>query len=502
LYEIYNLKKHLFIFLILCSLSVFSQQKKINILHADNIFIDEEAHPGATILLGNVRISHEGVLLNCNKAIQYKKNNFIKALGNVILNQGDTIIEKSNYTEYNGNTKQAVSFGNVSIKDTKMTLTTDTLHFNRAKQLLYYNDGATIKDSANVLTSKVGFYYLQNKKFQANDKVILTNKEYVLNTNHLDYYTNSGEAFFYGPSTITGKKNSIYSQKGYYNTSTDISYFKKNAEIDYKDRIIKGDSLYYNRNTGFASATGNISIKDSINNFIAKGGYAEFFEQKDSAFVVKKALAISIFKKDSLFIHGDTLMVTGKPKQRIINVFHNVKFFKSDLSGKCDSIITNQKTGITKLIKNPVVWSNKSQITGDEIRLLNNLTTNKLDSLKVLNNAFVIQKDSLGYNQIKGRNIYGKFIDNDLKKVHVIGNGEVVFYVYNEAKQFVGINKSTCSNIDFLLKDGEIETIKFITEPDGKTYPPSKLPKNVRKLRGFIWRENERPLKKEDIFIP
>jgi hypothetical protein len=33
------------------------------------------------------------------------------------------------------------------------------------------------------------------------------------------------------------------------------------------------------------------------------------------------------------------------------------------------------------------------------------------------------------------------------------------------------------------------------------TYPPSQLPKDVRKLKGFIWREEEQPKKMEDIFI-
>jgi hypothetical protein len=41
----------------------------------------------------------------------------------------------------------------------------------------------------------------------------------------------------------------------------------------------------------------------------------------------------------------------------------------------------------------------------------------------------------------------------------------------------------------------------FVNQPDGQTYPTSKLPENVRKLRGFKWREEERPKSKEDIFI-
>ena len=37
-------------------------------------------------------------------------------------------------------------------------------------------------------------------------------------------------------------------------------------------------------------------------------------------------------------------------------------------------------------------------------------------------------------------------------------------------------------------------------KPEGKTYPPSKFPKELELLDGFIWREGEKPLTKEDIF--
>jgi lipopolysaccharide export system protein LptA len=374
------------------------------------------------------------------------------------------------------------------------------LHFDRSRQLLFYKNGATIKDSTNILTSNSGNYYLENNKFQAISDVVITNPDYILNSNHLDYYTNSGQAFLYGASTITSNDNLIYCEKGFYDTKQNISHFTKNARIEYKDREIKADSLFYNRNTGFASATQNIQITDTINHSVLKGNYAEYYEKIDSAFVIKKAVAITNTNADSLFIHGDTLLVTGVPEKRIIRAFHHVKFFKSDMSGKCDSIYSNQASGLTQMFKDPILWSNDSQITGDSIKLISNVETEKLDSLKVLQNAFIIQKDSIGFNQIKGRNLYGKFEENDLRFVNIIGNAEVVHFVRNESKQLIGIEKTTCSDIHFTLLDGAIKTTKFINQADGETYPPSKLPKNVRKLRGFKWRYDEKPLTKDDIF--
>lgn len=488
-------------FFVVISLS-YAQQQRIEIVHADNSNIDEENYPGATILLGNVYVEHNGVSMRSKKAIYYKKDNFVRAFGDVVMNQGDTISQTSKYVEYNGNNQMAVSWGDVILKDPLITLTTDTLYFDRSRQLLFYKSGATIKDTTNTLESNKGNYFLNENKFQALSEVVLTNPDYILRSDHLDYYTDNGQAFLYGPSTITGKENLIYTEHGFYDTKNEISYFTKDSFIKHNDRVLTADSLYYNRNTGFASATGNIQMQDTVNKITVRGGYGEFFQQLDSAYIVKRAVAVSEIEKDSMYIHGDTLLLTGKPEKRILRAYHHVKFFKSNLSGKCDSIYSNQETGLTKLLKNPVLWSEDSQITGDTIHLISNTETEKLDSLKVLQNAFVIQKDSAGFNQIKGRDILGKFIDNELRDINVIGNAETIFYVRDETThELIGIDKMRCSKINFQLADNAIRETTCFTKADGETYPPSQFPDNVRKFKGFIWREKERPMTIEDIFI-
>lgn len=496
-----DLKKLLYLIILTSCISIQAQQKRIKILHADNSIIDEKKYPGAVVLLGDVFIEHEGFTLRSKKAIHYKQKNIIKAYVDVVLNQGDTITQTSRYVQYNGNTKKARSWGDVVLKDPVMTLSTDTLDFDRKKQLLYYKNGATIKDTTNVLESKIGNYFLQTSKFQAQSEVVLTNPEYVLKSNHLDYYTNNGQAFLHGPSIITGEDNYIYTEKGFYDTQKGISHFTKNSLIEYNNRTIKADSLFYNRNESFASATKNIQMIDTLNNMYVRGNYGEFFQKLDSSFVIGRAVAITLIEKDSMYVHGDTLMVTGKPENRIVRAFRGVKIFKSDLSGKCDSIHSSQKTGITQLFKNPVLWSQESQVTGDTIYLISNPETEKLDSLKILRNAFVIQKDSAGFNQIKGRNILGKFIDNELEDINIIGNSESIMYVRNELDELIGIDKSTSSYINIKIKDKKIREVTYFTEPEGDLYPPSDYPGNLKQFKGFLWREDEKPLSLEDIFI-
>ena len=410
----------------------------------------------------------------------------------------------SEYVEYNGDTKLAKSQEKVFLKTPEQTLATDTLYFDREKDLAYYNSFGTIRDSSNVLTSNRGRYFLAQKKYQFVSDVKLTHPDYVVNSSQLDYYTNSAHAYLYGPSTITGKEYKIYCERGFFDTENDKGYFVKKSRIDYNNRIINGDSLYFDNTRSFASATNNIKITDTINKGVVKGHYAEVFKAKDSVFITKRAVAINVIENDSLYIHADTLMVTGKPDNRIIRGFHNAKLYKSDMSGKSDSIHSNNKTGITKMLRNPVLWSGESQMTGDTIHLLNNLETDKLDSLKILNNAFIVQKDTLtkdGYNQVQGINLYGKFIENSLKHVDVVKNTEVIYYMRDEANELIGIDKTICNTkINLLIENNQIEDITFYTDVDGVLNPEKDLPPSARKLRGFIWRGDEKINTKDDIF--
>jgi len=182
-----------------------------------------------------------------------------------------------------------------------------------------------------------------------------------------------------------------------------------------------------------------------------------------------------------------------------------VRFFKTDMSGKCDSIHSDQKKALTKLIGKPILWNIENQMTGDIMHLIGNNKTEKLDSLKVLNNAFIASKDTIGtgYNQVKGLNLYGKFKDNKLYDVDIVKNTEVVFYMRNDANELIGINKNVSSKINMTMDDkSKIDTITFFNQVDGDIYPETELPENARKLRGFIWRGEERIKTKEDIFPP
>ncbi|WP_084426819.1 OstA-like protein [Aequorivita capsosiphonis] len=455
---------------------------------------------------GQVYIIHEGVEMWCDQAFVYTNDNFVKAYGDVRITQGDTISMNSKYAEYNGNTQFAFASGDVVLTEPKTTLQTDTLYFDRIKQQAYYRTGGTVRDTASVLTSKSGRYFAESKKYQFLSDVKIVNPKYTVNSNQLDFFSETGAAYLYGPSTIVSETSTVYCERGYYDTRGDTGYFIKNSKIDYENRTLYGDSIYFDRNKSFASATNNIKVLDTINKSVVRGHYAEVFREKDSVFITKRAVAITVRDQDSMYVHADTLRITGKPEDRILKGFNKARMFKpgkagdEPTSGKCDSIYVNEKKGITKLLRNPVLWSGENQMIGDTIHILSDTLTDKLDTLKVFNNAFLVQKDSMGFNQVKGERLIGLFTNNELDTVNINKNAQVIYYSRNDKNELVGINNTVSSSIQMYLEEQQVTGIRFIKKADGKVYPPSMLPENARLLPGFQWRGKERLLTVEDLF--
>ncbi|MBO6880420.1 OstA-like protein [Winogradskyella sp.] len=518
-----SFKNLLFAILFFVSVFSFAQEKQtITIEYAGIAVSDPEIEDGALVFLRDesqqVHFVHKGVNMWCDKAIYYEDQDYIEAFSNVQMKQGDSINMVAKYLEYSGKTQLAFAQGDVVLTEPQSVLTTDKLHYDRTRQLAYYDTkGKVVRDSSGTITSQIGRYYMNAKKYQFTQDVVLVNPDYTLNTERLDFFPDNGHAYLFGPSTIVGEKSKIYSERGFYDTKTNIGHFQRNAKIDYENRTVIGDSLYFDRNKSFASATNNIKITDTINNSVVKGHYAEVWRDKDSIFITKRALAITVQERDSVYLHADTLMVTGKEENRITRAYYNARLYKSDLAGKADSIHVNHKTGLTQLInlsrfsstdafatkRKPALWNLGNQMTGDTIHLISNVETEKLDSLKVFNNAFLVSKDTIsedGYNQIKGQRLIGLFRDNELYNVDIIKNAETIRYMRNEANELIGIQKSKSGSINIQIIDQAIEEVIFKNQIDGNIFPEADFPRSGRRLRGFDWRGEERPMSVEDLF--
>jgi lipopolysaccharide export system protein LptA len=185
---------------------------------------------------------------------------------------------------------------------------------------------------------------------------------------------------------------------------------------------------------------------------------------------------------------------------RIIKAYHGVKIFKTNIQAKTDSLFYTSADSTLRCFLNPIIWSEGSQQIADTIYV--QFKNKKLNNLQAIKNAFLVNtpKDSLRFNQIKGRLMTGFFRNGKLKTMYVDGNAESIYYTQDDStKVYKEMNQTLSSRIKFIFQDNEndIEDIVYIKGVEGALNPENKVAKdNV--LKGFSWKPKERPKAKKD----
>lgn len=495
--------KHIaYIFFTFVSIQISAQSKnQIEIINTNTLEFDKSSGIDAKKLIGNVQFKHENAVMFCDSAYFYTEKNTIDAFGHVTIHQGDTLHLYGETLNYNGNTRVAQVRKNVRLLDKETELTTDYLDFKIAEDIGYYINGGRIINAENKLSSDVGYYYAKEKIFFYRKNVIIVNPKYTIKSDTLKYNTVNRTAYFYGPTNINSNENLIYCENGWYNTKTNISQFNKNAYLKSDKKLLKGDSLYYERNNGLGRAFNNIWLVDSLQSIILSGNYAEYFEKPERALITDSAQFMQFSNDDTLFLHADTLRSFTTDtinNDKEIKAYRQVKLYKEDLQGKCDSMVYKTGDSTMRLYTSPILWSGGNQITADYIEI--HMANQKLNTANFYSNSFIISKeDSNKFNQIKGKNMVGLFNNNELSRLNVLGNGQTIYFA-KDKNTIIGMNKAIGSDLIVKLKDRKIKKIVFITKPEATLFPIHKVLKEDMTLKDFKWLDKQRPKNKKEIF--
>lgn len=476
-------------------------QKRIELKQAS--VLDKREGFDPQVLINDVILYHDGAYMYCDSAYLDQVTNTFEAFGTVRVEQGDTLFLYGKYLEYDGNLKFLKIRNEVRLVHTtdNVTLFTDSLDYDRTRNIGYYFDGGMLVDTLNELTSYWGQYEPSKKMSLFRDSVILTNDKFVMYTDTLLYNTENKVATILGFTTIESDSAYIYSTRGWYNTETEESLLLDQSRVVNKEgnRSLIGDSISYHRKKGYGEVFGNMYLEDTIKKVILKGDYGFYNEITDYAMATKRAQAIEYSQGDSLFIHADTLKLITDSLDREIKAYYGVRFFRTDVQGVCDSLQFSSKDSILYLYKDPVLWNENQQILGDTITVYFNDST--VEMAHVRPNAFAIQDiDSAHYNQLKGRDLKAYFENKDIKHILIEGNAESIFYPEEKDKSMIGMNQTESSYLSMDFKDRKIERIKLWPRSVGKMVPIPDMQPNQGKLKDFEWHDYLRPLDKYDIF--
>jgi len=481
--------------------SAEAQRFRIRIISAGAL-AQSSYMPDIVRVTGRPVFEHDGAYLYCDSAWLNEIENNMDCFGNVRIKSSDTLNLYGNILHYEGDSKIATVSQNVRLVDNQTTLTTDFMVFDRKTGIANYTSGGKMVNGDNVLTSRRCFYHTNQKLMYFRDDVVLTNPEYKINCDTLKYNTVSRISYFLGPTIMRGKDNYLYCEDGEYDRLTSKSRFSLNALLVDDSRRLTGDSLYYDEKLKYGKAVSHVVMTDTAQNVIIKGNFAEYWQAKGYTFVTKDALAILGDTKDTLFLHADTLLAsfdTTKNETKELFAYHNARFFRKDIQGACDSLNFNFADSIISMYKLPVLWSDENQLTADTIKI--HTGKNSIKQIYMYSTAFIVSKDTTEtYNQIRGKNMIGNFINNELSSIDVNGNAETVYYVREDDKALIGVNKAAGSRMRLYVNESKIERIVYFDKPAGKMFPDRDVPADQRILKGFNWRFASRPLNRDDVF--
>lgn len=479
----------------------FSQEKKrVDIIQADYLEADDKIAPNAQRLVGNVIISHKDIIMWCDSAYTYTGTNRVDAFGNVHINQGDTINLYASKIYYNGDINFARAMRDVELMNKSTTLFTDTLDYNLETNTGYYDDYGKIIDSTNILTSAIGRYFIDEDLIHFYQNVEAYNDDYTLESDTLIYNTVNGRIFIMGPTSIRDSANTLYAEDGWYDSKTGEAELMKNPRVYNETQELSANYIKYNETNGNGRALGSVRIEDYENKTIVTGITAHYNEEIEIATVTDSALFMMYSEEDTLFLHADTLRTIPDTIQdeKIIKAFYGTRFFRSDIQGICDSLVYFTRDSVVQLYNNPVVWSEIHQLSADMIYMKQR--TNAPDEMHLKNNSFIISKlDSGRFDQIKGKEMVGYIVDNELSKIDVNGNGQTLYYA-REDSAIIGLNSAESSNISIRFKEGKVFRIAFLKAPEGQLKPLFELTEEEKRLSGFDWKIQQRPLSKYDVF--
>ena len=500
--------------------------------NSETLTFDENRLPDAQILRGNVRFRHDSVLMYCDSAYFFEKDNSLHAFGHVHMVQGDTLEGFGDILFYNGNTKLARLRRNVRLIHQETTLTTDSLNYDRKNSIAYYFSGGMIEDSLNTLTSNWGQYTPNNHQAIFRGKVKLVNSKFELTADTLGYNTETYQSDLVGPTTILyEEETTIFSTNGWYNTKTEQSQLLNRSRIIHQDGMtLTGDTIYYDKANEYGRCIGHIESVDSANQMTLFGNRGEVWENGHRAYVTDSAMmlewsdttdltymhadtlwaeeipftAYSLLERDSILV--DSVMTAQMPDTiwrdttyQQLRAFHNVRIFRSDMQAVCDSARYHGKDSILTLFGLPVCWNEDNQLSADQVDVY--IKNQEVDYMHGVGNAMAIKREGIEeFNQLAGKEMYAYVRDRDIYLVDVQGNAETVFYPQEDDGTYIGVNRTQSSFVKLYLKDRKIDYVLFTTATTGVMIPLDQALENERKLSGFFWAEEERPHAPEDIF--
>ncbi len=425
---------------------------------------------------GDVEFVQGNVKVFCNSAIQYMTTNRVELTGNVRIYQ-DTLTLFTDKAVYYGDERRAVCNGAVTLKDPNATLRSDN-----------------------------GVYTFNDAKAFFKGDVIIVNPDYRITSDELIYLRNSEESYATGNVIVTTDSATIRADKIDFLKREGRTFARSNVIIESDSTIIKADTATNYSNERRSVATGNVSINSVNNNTVAYADRLENFERDRFTKLTSNAMLIQIEdNRDTLMINCDTMLAVRTYPESYV-ALSNVEIIRDNFFSKCGEAKYFKEVETISLNRQPIVWQDNLQLTGDSIyaelpgKKLQSIYAKRISEMQGSAESFAISKNAdsnfaVRFDQISGNEIAIRFDDDKISNIDVTGNARSIYFMY-EQDRGNGLNRIEGNElIIYFDTEEKLSKIKVISDPKGEYVPESLIQTVNRSLPGFLPRD-DKPLRR------
>ncbi len=501
--------------------------------------------------IGNVEILQENTRLASDRIEYVIAEDLAKFRGSLVeLMDRDGNVLNTNYLNYNTRDSIATFFngGAMRGKDGNIIESDNGVYNSAEKRFSFESNVQIFTDSVFIVSAKVD-YLTQLDEVIFNENTVAWRGGNMLCANSGNFNRIKNRFVFDKDGYVLAEDQELWADKLVYYRETGVADLYDNAQVlDTLNKTISlADRIVYNpaeRMIGLSSnpAVCLYSVEDGAADTLFIAGdiiryYTKLYKDIDSASIEQASSRLKLSKVDPIAIHdaerkaarandkkvqqpdsgnsgadivdsglaeaaSDSLAVCveqlsggGKDSTEIkfVEIFNNVRFYRSDVQGLCDSLVYTGLDSIARFYGRPVMWQDAvNQFSADSIQgIVKNGSLSKVD---MLSNAFMAtQEDSLHYNQIKSSEMAAYFNDSELYRYDALGGVSAIFYMAEKGVISL-MDQEECKMLTARIKDNQIQRTRSIGDLKQNVFPVVGLSVENQRLKGFEWRGNERPV--------
>ena len=202
---------------------------------------------------------------------------------------------------------------------------------------------------------------------------------------------------------------------------------------------------------------------------------------------------------DSLTTTTDSLasdsLTQKSGSDRIMLGLRNVKVYRTDFQGICDSMLMFSVDSTAQLHRNSVMWNELNQIASERADVY---TRNQKPYRVLFSEGKPIMSseiDTTRYNQVAGKTIESLFEDGVMYRTDIKGNAQTYYYMVDDADgALMGFLVAESADMTFFIEDNTVDGIMYRGDPVYTIYPMTKIPADQpQRMPDFVWYAEQRP---------